>query len=92
MLADGMGALYPTCDAYCAAQTHDTWLGLVTLRCVGAWEEVADDCAIAYEIECGTVVDFSSDALCECADFTNAIPEEEWGETAESEEAMESAA
>ena len=49
-----------SCDHYCAVQGHE---------CVGAWEEVADNCVVKSVLTCDTN-NPSSDTICECAPTT----------------------
>mmetsp|Transcript_21250 Transcript_21250/g.56224 ORF Transcript_21250/g.56224 Transcript_21250/m.56224 type:complete len:874 (+) Transcript_21250:50-2671(+) len=53
---------YETCDNYCSLQGR---------RCVGSWEEEADNCNIKHAIKCDEIL-FSSDAICECSKKVNA--------------------
>jgi len=47
-----------SCNSYCASSGH---------VCVGAWEEVEEDCNVKYTITCDDASVPTSDLLCQCA-------------------------
>jgi len=60
VLVDHFDSKYQTCDGYCAS---------IGRTCVGAWEEMNDDCQVKYDMTCGQALD-SSDAICQCSHFS----------------------
>lgn len=56
VLVDRFDSVYFTCDGYCQA---------VGRQCVGAWEEVSDDCLVKHGMTCNQSL-ATSDAICEC--------------------------
>jgi len=56
VLVNRFNTVYGSCDAYCRK---------VNRRCVAAWEERDNTCAVAYDMTCGQSI-ASSDAICEC--------------------------
>eukprot|EP00494_Astrolonche_serrata_P002133 UN02139 len=75
VLADEMDH-FKTCDAYCAAQEGG-------LKCIGAWEEVDEECGIISTHDCftdfGDEVD-TSDALCKCVGHNPVDCQGDWSE------------
>merc|ERR1712241_870089 len=57
VLVDRFSSFYKTCDGYCSQRGR---------RCVAAWEERDDTCAVLYDMTCDQSID-SSDAICECS-------------------------
>ena len=66
-MARGMGSTYQTCAEHCAAQEG-------ALSCSGAWKERNENCEVRYDLTCQTLVKFTSDAICECAAPSAAVP------------------
>merc|ERR1712151_931609 len=46
-----------TCDGYCKSQN---------LQCLGAWEEVNNDCEAKSWFDCSEPIRDTSDAICQC--------------------------
>eukprot|EP00933_Yihiella_yeosuensis_P042278 TRINITY_DN3682_c0_g2_i1.p1 TRINITY_DN3682_c0_g2~~TRINITY_DN3682_c0_g2_i1.p1 ORF type:complete len:442 (+),score=57.51 TRINITY_DN3682_c0_g2_i1:160-1485(+) len=59
VLADGMRGR--SCNQYCSESTE------ADLVCVGAWEEVEEDCNVKMTLSCSDSWVDTSDLLCECA-------------------------
>jgi len=57
VLVDRFAEVYGTCNGYCSS---------INRQCAGAWEEVADTCAVSYAMTCDQTLS-SSDAICECS-------------------------
>lgn len=56
VLVDRFSSYYKTCDNYCST---------IGRSCVGAWEELNDDCSVAHDLRCDQTI-ASSDAICQC--------------------------